>query len=1580
MRKWIGYILLAGIFFIGPLCQGQVRKDPLDSLFALLQKGDGPYIRNQYDSALVLYKKAEQWSLRYKLDSIGIVSILYNNMGDCYRRKKEATAAHQYLTKALLNSRRFRHSYEKQTALTALIGLHQEIAEKNLAFAYPAVAETEETNILVILGPVVSNSDSLDIIIPAGRWDGITDSLQMVEVDTHITGKDTAMHNNIALYGKARILSVGNNQTRLRVKKNPHIQLLQGDFAALKAGIPIRWRQLSLRSFLVNSLYFADNYRQLLYHYRYLYYYGDSTAEADILELAKVQVAEVADVLANDTAVLAQFPNAIAAGIFKGENMIPAMRLSRPEHLRLFLNYVKRYQAKYVGNNYKFSETYATWVINNTPLDPPDIKPYLLTFSGDERKKKITDLLGQINEEAIPDTWLDEGMQATNIENISDARRTATLLTDYISATVSPHYSGWNEYLLATIEKKEGNTPAANSSLSKAKTLFETYHNTEGLRWISSTQEFWSKTKKIAVGIQSGHFLSYTIAQSPNPRYYATGGYDSRIKIWDRSLGKEILTLGEHTDAVTSLQYSPNGRYLLSASKDSTVRVWNAYTYGLMYTFKNTGPAIVARFTPDNKMIVTGGADSLIRFRDLQSGAIVKTLRLHKGRVNDLQFDPIYNNTLYSCSSDSMIYKWDVQAEEMVYWMRQKGKVLSVRLSNDGKYMSAVSTDSLLTVWTTETKKRLFTSKVNVHSSGSSVFYAGESFTPDSKYIAFPFARDSFYIVDLKDIRHRAYWTNKPENHLEELVFSNDGMSLYGRFFFDGLLRIYNFSGWDLDRNTSLNWKDIRQYGNVVSGVQFAPDDNSLIVVHSEISRIDLRNGNKERLYQGNIPMVNRTVLLNDDKTGTYFDSGVSILHLYDYKRDSVLRQFSLPAAEKAASLTFSPGNTYCYLGGKNGSLAGWETATGKKLFTTKINGADPAIYGLEYDDHHHRLYVVRGDENVLLVDPDNGRLLDSLPVRLAYYIAASQKKIYISTGDGWLYIYDAASLALRNKIQLNTTGEAAGQLQLTPDQQYLAIQNTTFSIAMLRTIDDSILYTIPDQENASLMLSISHDGRQMATAGLAGKVHLYETATGKRLVSIHLPLDKGIMITDDEEHYLTTKNTLDAIQFTYNSNAYSFDQFDLQLNRPDIVLQKIGKADTSLVKAYRDAYAKRLRRLKLSEQDNVLDLHLPLVRLREKYTVPPVTTRDEFELAIECSDSRYPIQSLQVLVNNVPVLGAAGLDLRSLQTQQTVQRVKIPLSVNNNSIKVYCTNSKGVSSLRESFEVISKYKPLKPPATYFIGIAVADYKDRRMSLRYPVKDVRDLAKTFDALSATITIDTLINSKATRQQVLALKKRLLKTSVNDKVILAVTGHGLLSDSLDFYYATWDMDFKHPEKKGIRYEELEDLLTNIPAREKLMLIDACHSGALDKEELLAVTKDAGAIAGVKTGGTVTGIAARGTITESSEAKMSANSSFELMQNLFTDLSGNSGAVVISAAGGMEYAYESSAWNNGVFTYCVRKGLEEKTADRLGNNDRNISVQELLNYVSNTVSSLTNGRQKPVSRRENIDYDWILRSYR
>jgi uncharacterized caspase-like protein len=92
----------------------------------------------------------------------------------------------------------------------------------------------------------------------------------------------------------------------------------------------------------------------------------------------------------------------------------------------------------------------------------------------------------------------------------------------------------------------------------------------------------------------------------------------------------------------------------------------------------------------------------------------------------------------------------------------------------------------------------------------------------------------------------------------------------------------------------------------------------------------------------------------------------------------------------------------------------------------------------------------------------------------------------------------------------------------------------------------------------------------------------------------------------------------------------------------------------------------------------------------------------------------------------------------------------------------------------------------------------------------------------------------------------------------------------------------------------------------------------------------------------------------------------------MQELFANLQRGSGAAVITASSGVEYALESQKWKNGVFTYSVLEGLQSKKADT--NKDGEVRVSELRDYVVRRVKELTNGQQTPTSRQESIEFDF------
>ncbi|MFK8038493.1 MAG: caspase family protein, partial [Crocinitomicaceae bacterium] len=177
-----------------------------------------------------------------------------------------------------------------------------------------------------------------------------------------------------------------------------------------------------------------------------------------------------------------------------------------------------------------------------------------------------------------------------------------------------------------------------------------------------------------------------------------------------------------------------------------------------------------------------------------------------------------------------------------------------------------------------------------------------------------------------------------------------------------------------------------------------------------------------------------------------------------------------------------------------------------------------------------------------------------------------------------------------------------------------------------------------------------------------------------------------------------------------------------------------------------------------------------------------------------------------------------------------------------------------------------------------------------------------------------------------------------------------------------YFATYGMDFSNPAEKGLAYEDLESLMDGIAPLKKTLIVDACHSGEIDKDELALVASSTQETGDIQFRSVGTSVA----------PKLGMENTSELAKSLFSDLRKGTGATVISSSGGMEFAMESDEWKNGLFTYCLINGIKSAKADL--NKDGEIWLSELQNYVSKQVTELSKGKQQPTSRIENQTVDF------
>jgi len=87
----------------------------------------------------------------------------------------------------------------------------------------------------------------------------------------------------------------------------------------------------------------------------------------------------------------------------------------------------------------------------------------------------------------------------------------------------------------------------------------------------------WNPQTLQEVRFQAIRFMetvAWKVSFSPDGRILASGSSDKTVRLWETASGREMHTIGGHTDTVSSLAFSPDGKLLMSAAQDGTVRLW----------------------------------------------------------------------------------------------------------------------------------------------------------------------------------------------------------------------------------------------------------------------------------------------------------------------------------------------------------------------------------------------------------------------------------------------------------------------------------------------------------------------------------------------------------------------------------------------------------------------------------------------------------------------------------------------------------------------------------------------------------------------------------------------------------------------------------------------------------------------------------------------------------------------------------------------------------------------------------------------------------------------------------------------
>lgn len=339
---------------------------------------------------------------------------------------------------------------------------------------------------------------------------------------------------------------------------------------------------------------------------------------------------------------------------------------------------------------------------------------------------------------------------------------------------------------------------------------------------------------------------------------------------------------------------------------------------------------------------------------------------------------------------------------------------------------------------------------------------------------------------------------------------------------------------------------------------------------------------------------------------------------------------------------------------------------------------------------------------------------------------------------------------------------------------------------------------------------------------------------------------------------------------------------------------------------------------------DSPAALFPPALRIEQPAASPWTTTAAELELVASAEAvNDLPVTDIVLRVNGSRVRGLR-LVSSAAAGRRAVLRTVVPLAGERTRLTLVARNAAGESE--EQVLEVRRPAAAAGPALYVLAVGVSAYPVAGLGLDSAAADARALAALFaergPRLFARVQTRTLLDGQASREAILDGLDWLVKScAAGDLAVVFLAGHGLRDERGDYYFLPGDGDPERLRSRALKWLAFHDALAALPGP-VLLLADTCHSAGL---------------AGPPPAGS-------------------------------PDAPRPGRLALLSAAGPREWSQENPAWGHGAFSLALLEALGgggDGTAVPDTNRNNRIELDELARYVSWRVTKLTSGHQHPLA---------------
>ncbi len=551
---------------------------------------------------------------------------------------------------------------------------------------------------------------------------------------------------------------------------------------------------------------------------------------------------------------------------------------------------------------------------------------------------------------------------------------------------------------------------------------------------------------------------------------------------------------------------------LASCPNDLRGWEWNHLNYisdQARMTLKGASDEVIHPvFSPDGRLIASGGWGKSIKIWDATSGSELMNLTGHEDTVWCVAFSPD-GQRLASASADKTVRVWDVQSGREVRTLRGHGKeVCYVTFSPDGKRIASAERGPATKIWDAATGAEV----TNIQRRSS--WMMGLAFSPDGERITSG-NKDSITVWDTTSAAQIMTIAAAHKLWVTCVAYSPDGKSIVSCGW-DSSIKVWDAStGKETivlhSRSQRLNYVSYDSSGKFV----VAQDQGNTISVWDTATGgvVVTLAGHEANIRSVSFSRDGRRILSgSEDRTICVWDTSWS------------REQLVIPTQLFDLGLSYSPDSKRFATGDPRGSVRIWDAAAGTDLMALPAGGSQ--VCEVAFSPDGKRLASGTPDGIVRIWDAATGAQVLSLPERKGYRkavvaIAFSPEGRNIAFGgdEEVIRVHDTRTGAELRRLS-GHKGQV-GSLTYNPDGTRI-ISGCWDGTARVwdAATGTEVLAIRADGDTLCGHVALSHDGRRIAGGTEQGSIIIWDAGTGMKVNawSAHTSLAQGVSFSPDDK------------------------------------------------------------------------------------------------------------------------------------------------------------------------------------------------------------------------------------------------------------------------------------------------------------------------------------------------------------------------------------------------------------------------------------------------------------------------------